>query len=109
MDGIPMQTDQCGDGALADSLLMQLLHFIVAPLAPGLPRLLLLLADRQRFGRWFRIDWKGDGRIQHLLLLIDVLECAVFAFKQTNHGRRDIHQEVKTVSNLHCVWSAFVG
>jgi hypothetical protein len=60
MDGIPMQSDQCGDGTLADPLLVQLLHFIVAVLAPGLPRL-LLLADRRRFSRWIRIDRRGDG------------------------------------------------
>ena len=104
-----MQSDQCGDGALADPLLVQLLHFIVAVLASGLSRQLLLLTGGQRFGRWIRIDRTRDGRIQRFLLLIDVLECVVFALKETGHGRRDIHQEVKTVSNLHCVWCAVPG
>jgi hypothetical protein len=91
--GVAMQSDQCGDSPLADPLLVQLLHLIVAVLAPGLPRLLLLLADGERVGsRVCVARGRRDRRIQGFLLLIDVLERVVFALKQAGRRRRHIHQ-----------------
>ena len=93
MHGLAVQPDQRGDGALAYALLMQGLHFLVAVVASGLPRLLLRLCGGKWFGGGILFNWeRRHGRILGDFLLVNVLQALVFALKQAGHGRCHIQQ-----------------
>ena len=104
-DRLTVSSQQTGNCSLARALLVQLEHFFIARLASGSSGVSLHLLERKWGGlRRCCAGWNCRNRhtrlLQAVLLSCDQLEYIMFAFKQADQSRIQVHQYMKAVADL---------